>query len=86
LSAPIFQFPEAVYSFLLGQGCGQGWAVLVVSLALQFQECPPVRAVSSHSHRIWEQGAVGISQVQAPAKNPREYILLLRGGRGLWTR
>jgi len=33
--------PEAVYSFLLGQGCGQGWAVLVVSSALQPQECPP---------------------------------------------
>ena len=26
---------KGVYSFLLGQGCGQGWAVLVVSSALQ---------------------------------------------------
>ncbi|EDL84768.1 rCG23031 [Rattus norvegicus] len=39
--------PEALYSFLLGQGCGQGWAVLVVSSALQPQECPPDQAVRS---------------------------------------
>lgn len=49
--------PEALYSFLLGQGCGQGWAVLVVSSALQPQECPPDQAVGSLSHRVWEQRA-----------------------------
>jgi len=35
LSAPIFLFPQALYSFLLGQGRGQGWAVLEVPPALQ---------------------------------------------------
>ena len=49
--------PEALYSFLLGQGCGQGWAVLVVSSALQPQECPPDQAVRSLSHGVWEQRA-----------------------------
>jgi len=44
--------PEALYSFLLGQGCGQGWAVLVVSSALQPQECPPDQAVRSLSHGV----------------------------------
>jgi len=48
---------EALYSFLLGQGCGQGWAVLVVSSALQPQECPPDQAVRSLSHWVWEQRA-----------------------------
>jgi len=62
LSALIFWFPEAVYGFLLGQGCGQGWAVLVVSSALQSQECPPVRAVSSLSQGVWEQWDVGRDQ------------------------
>jgi len=35
LSAPFFLFPEALYIFLLGQGCGQRQAVLAVSPALQ---------------------------------------------------
>jgi len=41
--------PEALYSFLMGQGCGQGWAVLVVSSTLQPQECPPDQSVRSLS-------------------------------------
>jgi len=49
--------PEALYSFLMGQGCGQGWAVLVVSSALQPQECPPDQVVGSLSHGVWEQRA-----------------------------
>jgi len=59
LSAPIFLFPEALYSFLLGQGYEQGWAVLLVSPALQSRECPPVWVMSSLSHAVWERGAVG---------------------------
>jgi len=49
--------PKALYSFLLGHGCGQWWAVLVVSSALQPQECPPDQAVRSLSHGVWEQRA-----------------------------
>ena len=52
--------PEALYSFLLGQGCGQGWAVLVVSSALQPQECPSDQAVRSLSHVVWEQRAAAV--------------------------
>jgi len=53
---------EAIYSFLLGQGCGEGWEVLVVSSALQPQECPPVSELSSLSPTglgavSWSQGA-----------------------------
>jgi len=56
--------------FLLGQGYGQGWAVLVVSSALQSQECSPVRAVSSLSHGVWEQWAGGREhEIRTPAKN-----------------
>lgn len=65
LIAPILLFPEALYSFLLGQECGQGWAVLAVSPALQSQECPPVSAMSSLSHGVWEQGAVGPDQLDS---------------------
>jgi len=54
--------PEAVYSFLLGQGCGQGWSVLVVSSALQSQEYPPVRAVSSLSHMVWEHSKTFVKE------------------------
>jgi len=59
LECPYLPVPEAIYSFLLCQGCGKGWALLAVSPSLQSQECPPVWAVSSLSHGVWEQGAVG---------------------------
>ena len=59
LSAPIFLFPEVLYSFLLGQGCGQRWEEMSVFPALQSQEYPHVWVISSLSHGVWEQGAVG---------------------------
>jgi len=62
LSAPIFLFPEAIYSFFLGQGCGQGLAVLVVSPTVQSQECPPVWVMSSLYHGFWQQGVEGWDQ------------------------
>lgn len=62
LIAPIFLCPETLYSFLLGQGCGQRWATVAVSPALQSQDCSHFWVISSLYHGVWEQGAVGQDQ------------------------
>jgi len=72
----MFLFPEALYGFLLGQGCGQSWAEVAVSPALLSQDYPLVWARSSLSHDVWQQGAVDIKsfKVKTPSGFVRKLI------------
>jgi len=68
LGDPIFQFPEALYSFLLGRGGQYWWSFLLFSLrsAHLFGQCVLSRT-GFGNREVW----AGIIEVWTPARNQK---------------